>query len=114
MRTPHHRDRSPSDETGADPGREADEARATANIASRLRDRDIKISGRDDGEELTDLLTAVEEFESAVARHGGDNMVNTLASVDPQDAAFVLPVRNADESVRAYTTRVRARTDALR
>ena len=112
MRTP---DRSTGDSRRRpDAGRQADETRATANIASRLRDRGLEITGREDGEELTDLLSAVEDFEGAVSRRGGDNMVNRLGSSEPEDEAFVLPVRNSDESLRRYTDRVRAAAEGLR
>ena len=58
------------------------------------------------GRTLADLLTAVERFESAVIKRGGDLMVNMPGTADPQDPAFVLPQRSADESVEGYTRHI--------
>ena len=64
------------------------------------------MSADEDPSLLADLLSAVERFESAVVKRGGDLMVNTPSSADPQDPAFVLPERNADESIEAYTRHI--------
>ena len=104
MAQPH-----PSDEGRRVPGpaRDSDTDRAIANVASRLRDREIHLTGRETSEQLVDMLTAVEAFEAAVAELGGDSMSNSPDSEDPEEPRFVLPRRAADDSPSRYTTRVR-------
>ena len=96
-------------------GRAPDPATATAaaNVASRLRDREIAIDGRETSEQLVDMLSAVEQFETAVAQLGGDNMNNAPDSADPEEPRFVLPRRRAGESAGDYTSRVREAADRL-
>jgi hypothetical protein len=55
----------------------------------------------------------VEEFEARVARLGGDSMVNTPESSDPDEERFVVPIRRDDELVEAYVTRVRHAANRL-
>jgi hypothetical protein len=44
---------------------------------------------------------------------GGDLMVNSPESADPQDKRFVLPARESGESIADYRERIVAATDAL-
>jgi hypothetical protein len=76
-------------------------------VADRLRRRGIVLGGDERPEDLADLLSAVEQFESAVEARGGDLMVN-------DDPRFALPPRSVDESVRDYVARVQAATVSLR
>jgi hypothetical protein len=85
-----------------------------AEVATRLRSRGISLTGAEGPEELADLLTAVERFEAAVERHGGDLMVDDLKSSRPDDRHFVVPRRERGESVRAYIGRIDEATVQLR
>ena len=85
-----------------------------AEVADRLRRRGIPLSGDERPEDLADLLTAVERFEMTVEARGGDLMVDDLNSTEPDDPHFVLPARMPDESVRDYTARIEAATDAVK
>ncbi|MFL5576946.1 MAG: hypothetical protein ACJ79S_13350 [Gemmatimonadaceae bacterium] len=110
---------SDSDRRRAEPasggaGTRDDEQRHAADeIAARLRGRGVALTGRESGEELADLLDAVEQFEVVVERSGGDLMVDEPVGADspiaPDDASFVLPARQRDETIAAYIGRI---TDA--
>jgi hypothetical protein len=89
-------------------------AAAAAEAADRLRRRGIAVSTGERSGDLADLLSAVERFEKAVEAHGGDLMVDDLKSVQPDDRHFVLPRREAGESIRAYITRIDGATNDLR
>lgn len=95
------------------PSREADQERARAIAITRLRDRDVVLTGTESSSQLVRLLSAVEEFERLVGRCGGDNMVNTIRSSEPESEAFVLPLRRDDESAGAYVARIRLATECL-
>jgi hypothetical protein len=97
-----------------DPHRAEERAAATAELAERLARRGIRLTGRETSEEVSDLLDAVELFESEVEAHGGDLMVDTLQSSRPDDPHFVLPQRHSGESVTDYQLRVEAATERLR
>ena len=85
-----------------------------AEVAARLRQRGITLTGTERPDDLADLLSAVERFEAAVERHGGDLMVDDLKSSRPDDRHFVLPRRAQAESVRAYVVRIDTATEKLR
>ena len=85
-----------------DPHRREEIAGAAVEVSGRLLQKGVEVSSDEDPAELADLLSAVERFETAVINRGGDPMVNMPTSTDPQDPAFVLPQRRADESIRDY------------
>lgn len=85
-----------------------------AEVAARLRSRGITLTGAEEPGELADLLTAVERFEAAVERHGGDLMVDDLKSSQPDDRHFVVPRRDRGESIQAYIGRIDEATGQLR
>jgi hypothetical protein len=89
-----------------DPHRHEEIAGAAVEVSGRLLQKGIEVGADEDPAELADLLSAVERFESAVIKRGGDLMVNMPTSTDPQDPAFVLPQRRADETVAGYTRHV--------
>lgn len=89
-----------------DPHRREEIAGAAVEVSGRLLQKGIDVSADEDPSELADLLSAVERFEAAVINRGGDPMVNMPSSADPQDPAFVLPVRRADESITGYTAHI--------
>ena len=83
-------------------------------VADRLRRRGIALGGDERPEDLADLLSAVEQFEAAVEARGGDLMVDDLNSSEPDDPRFVLPARQAEESVRDYLARIQSATISVR
>ena len=88
-----------------DPQQE-ERARAAAEVAARLRQRGIALTGAERPDDLVDLLSAVERFEAVVEAHGGDLMVDDLKSSEPDDQHFVAPRRGNGETVRAYVARI--------
>lgn len=89
-----------------DEARAKERAAAVAEVTARLRGRGIAVTGAEDGEDLVNLLSAVERFEAAVEAHG--------ASSRPDDLHFVLPRRAPGEAVREYTGRIDEATARLR
>ena len=97
-----------------DPHRKEEIAGAGLEIASRLHQKGITdVTGGEDSALLADLLSAVERFENAVINRGGDPMVNMPGTSEPQDPAFVLPVRRADDSLDGYTRRINEAAEIL-
>jgi hypothetical protein len=84
--------------------------RVEVEVASRLRSRGVHLTGRETSDELVGLLDAVERFERAVERHGGDLMVDEpigrARTAEPDNPGFVLPARGEGESVRGYLGRI--------
>jgi len=89
-----------------DPRQDEERARAAAEVAARLRQRGIALTGAERPDDLVDLLSAVERFEAVVEAHGGDLMVDDLKSSEPDDQHFVVPRRGNGETVRAYVARI--------
>ncbi|HZK77715.1 MAG TPA: hypothetical protein VFC35_02320 [Gemmatimonadaceae bacterium] len=96
-----------------DPHRREERTSAATEIAGRLLQKGIDASADEDPALLADLLTAVENFESAVEANGGDLMVNSPQSKDPQNPEFVVPVRKVGESLEGYIDRIDEATSAL-
>src|SRR4026209_583587 len=89
-----------------DPHRREEIAGAAVEVSGRLLQKGVDVAADEDPAELADLLSAGARFESAVINRGGYPMVNMPTSTDPQDPAFVLPQRLADESVSDYTRHI--------
>lgn len=91
--------------------------RVAAEVASRLRRRGIQLSGSESAVDLADLEEAVDEFERAVERSGGDLMVDEPVAgespIAPDEATFVLPVRKANESVASFIGRISDATERI-
>ncbi len=85
-----------------DPHRREERQAAATELSGRILQKGVDVSADEDPALLADLLSAIERFENAVINRGGDLMVNMPDSNDPQDPAFVLPARRADESISAY------------
>jgi len=83
-----------------------EERSAEVEVTDRLRRRGVDVRSTDRPTDLADLLSAVERFEAAVERHGGDLMVDDLRSSKPDDRHFVIPRRGLAESARLYITRI--------
>ena len=103
------------------PGEDAsanDVHRVSEEVVNRLNGLGVWLTGAEPPEDLARILEAVERFEVAVERRGGDLMVDEGPdgrTTEPDDVHFVLPHRRADESVDRYIDRVeRARADVLR
>jgi len=97
-----------------DPHRREEQHRAREETEDRLRERGIPVYPRDGDEELGDLLDAIERFEAVVESHGGDLLVNRIGSSEPEDPAYVPPLRDPEENITDYRSRVEAATDRLR
>lgn len=97
-----------------DPHRVEEQRSARKEAIDRLRDRGIPVYSSDADDELADLLDAVERFEAVVESQGGDLFVNRIGSTEPQDPAFIPPLREGDESGSSYRSRVLAAANALR
>ncbi len=101
------------------PGDE-ERARVASEIAERLSRRGVSLTGHESGEQLVTLLEAVERFEGAVERAGGDLMMDEPldeggdAPIQPDDAAFVLPRRVGSESIEEYVMRITEATSRAR
>src|SRR2546427_12190429 len=93
-------------ERSLDPHRAQEQDAAAAEVAARLRQRGITVTGAERPDDLVDLLSAVERFEAVVEAHGGDLMVGDLKSSQPDDRHFVVPRRAHDETGRAYVARI--------
>jgi hypothetical protein len=81
---------------------------ARAEVTARLADRGISVSDADSIETVVEALEAIESFERAVESQGGDLMVDTPPSHQPDNARFVLPRRGNDESLQALALRIRS------
>lgn len=79
-------------------------------LVSRLHQKGLMLSGDASDAELADLLSAIEQFEAAVVKAGGDLFVDSLQSSQPERQEWVLPHMRDDESVRGYTKRVEEAT----
>lgn len=100
-------------ELSLNPHRVEERAAAGLETAARLRGRGIEVTGREDSEDLADLVTAVERFEEWVEARGGDLMVDDLKSSRPDDPHFVVPKRESGESLRHYISRIDAAAATL-
>ncbi len=96
-----------------DPHRREEIAGAAIEITGRLLQQGIEVSSDEDSGLLADLLSAVERFEAAVINRGGDLMVNSPTSSDPQNSEYVVPLRVADETFESYVRRVNEAADTL-
>lgn len=88
------------------PHRSEEQARAREHTEDLLARRGVLLTGDESDEELADLWSAVERFESLVEARGGDTMTNAPDSSEPDNPAFVLPERRARESAAQYTRRI--------
>lgn len=101
-------------ESALDPDRAEERRAVVQETIARLRDRGISVGGDEDPDHLVGVLEAVERFEAAVTRHGGDLMVDDLKSSQPDDRHYVVPQRRPGESIRDYTLRIEEATVGLK
>jgi hypothetical protein len=103
------------DSTG-DSTRSADLRRASEEVIGRLEALGITLNGDESPEALVLVLEEVERFEEAVEECGGDLMLDETppgSLPQPDDPRFALPLRRADETIRAYRERLARATDDL-
>jgi hypothetical protein len=102
------RDKSNSEELdqALNPHRGEEQVRAREHAADILARRGVLLNGDETDDELADLWSAVDRFESLVEARGGDTMTNAPDSAEPDNPAFVLPERKARESAGDYTRRI--------
>ena len=95
---------------GEGSARSNERSRAADEVTTRLRRRGVQVFGDETGDELSDLLDAVEQFEDVVEDSGGDLMIDEpigdISPIAPDNAAFVLPNRNRNESVADFMGRI--------
>jgi hypothetical protein len=109
------RDRLPPAELDAalNPHRAEDQARARERNLDVLEQRGVRLLGDETDDELADLWTAVDRFESIVEARGGDTLTNAPDSAEPDNPAFVLPERKDREGVAVYVGRILAAAEGL-
>ena len=88
------------------PHRAEDQARAREHNLDVLGQRGVLLLGNETDDELADLWSAVDRFESVVEARGGDTFTNAPDSAEPDNPAFVLPERRAREPVPEYVARI--------
>jgi hypothetical protein len=88
------------------PHRNEEQSRAREHAAEVLAQRGVLLTGEETDDELADLWSAVDRFESVVEARGGDTMTNAPDSNEPDNPAFVLPERKARESAGDYARRI--------
>lgn len=79
-------------------------------MVARLHQKGLMIAGDAPDDNLADLLSAIDQFEAAVVKAGGDLYVDSLDSSQPERPDWVLPHMGDDETVVAYTERVQKAT----
>lgn len=84
-----------------------------SELIARLDQKGVHLSAKGSDAELADLLSAIDEFETAVENAGGDLMVDSPDSSEPERPEFVLPHPHDGESVATYTKRVTTATGRL-
>jgi hypothetical protein len=87
--------------------------RAREHAADVLARRGVLLFGNETDDDLAELWSAVDRFESMVEARGGDTMTNAPDSAEPDNPAFVLPERRVRESAGDYTLRVLEAADEL-
>ena len=112
---PDAHDRIPAAEldSALNPHRGEEQARAREHNLDVLGQRGVLLFGDESDEELADLWSAVDRFESVVEARGGDTFTNAPDSSEPDHPEFVLPERKAREPVPAYVRRLHQAAEAL-
>jgi hypothetical protein len=95
------------------PHRVEEQARARERNLDVLGQRGVRLVGGETDDELADLWTAVDRFESVVEARGGDTLTNAPDSAEPDNPAFVLPERRDREAVATYVRRILAAAERL-
>jgi hypothetical protein len=108
-------ERSQQGREESEPRLRADErATVRTELEGRLRDRGVMLTGEESDDEIAQLADVVERFEDAVIAAGGDRMIDSADSSEPDNPELVLPARTDDERVDAYIRRVSAAASRIR
>src|SRR5437016_4493833 len=91
-------------ERSLDPHRAEEQEAAVAEVAGRLRQRGIAVTGAEDSDDLANLLAAVERFELAVEAHGGDLMVDDWRELRKSSTIRSPPCASSSRSKRTAGT----------
>lgn len=78
-----------------------------------LRHRYVPLFGTETDEEVLSIVNALERFEAAVIAAGGDLMIDSPESSEPEHPEYVIPRRRDDEAVDAYVGRVHFSADRI-
>jgi len=78
-----------------------------------LRHRYVPLFGTETDEEVLSIVNALERFESAVIAAGGDLMVDSPESSEPEHPEYVIPRRRDDETPDTYVARVHFAADRV-
>lgn len=84
-----------------------------SELLARLGQKGVQLMAMASDAELADLLSAIDNFESAVERAGGDLMMDSPDSSEPERPEWVLPHPHDDESVAVYIKRVAFATECV-
>jgi hypothetical protein len=103
MATP---DQDRLERTVDNPLRDAQRQHVREELEARLRHRGAALTGAESDAEVLALANAVDAFERAVMLAGGDLMVDTPESSQPEHAENVLPQRRGDEPIADYVRRI--------
>lgn len=95
------------------PLRKEQRERVREELEGRLTAEGVMLNGTESDAQIITLSNALESFDAARQRLGGDSMVNTTDSARPDDPRLVLPTRRDDESVDQYVGRIREATRRL-
>ena len=91
-----------------DPHRREERNAAAVELAGRIRQKGVFLTGRETSAQLDDLMTAIDRCEGAVIARGGDLFVNMPTSSPPENPEFVIPRRQPGEDAEAYAARINA------
>jgi hypothetical protein len=89
-----------------DPHRREERDATSLELAGRIRQKGVLLTGRETSSELDDVMTAIDRFEAAVVARGGDLFVNTPFSDQPERLEFVIPRRLPGEAAEVYAARI--------
>jgi hypothetical protein len=95
------------------PLRKEQRQRVREELEARLDADGVKLHGSESDGQIIALSNALESFDVARQRVGGDSMVNTAESSRPDDPRLVVPARRDDESVDQYIGRIHEATRRL-
>ena len=96
-----------------DPHRREERDGTAMELAGRLRQKGVNITGRETSAQLDDVMTAIDRFEAGVISRGGDLFVNTLYSNPPENPDFVIPARMPGEDPESYAARINSAAERL-
>ena len=96
-----------------DPHRREERNAAAVELAGRIRQNGVLLTGGETSVQLDDLMTAIDRFEAAVIARGGDLFVNMPTSNPPENPEFVILLRVPGEDAEAYAARINAAAERL-